>query len=176
MERNFFGVQSNHSPKDISTILELVEENNVHLFVDSFISTGDITAWMLCKCWFNQFFYYYGVCINSDEIDPKVSDKIPFVPNARIQSGLCWSDSVKRYIKSIIEKQFNPVMFYCGSGEHEKLFSIGMEVLRPGDIIAGNEFPTNLHLSFVQKFVEDEKLKRLIKPWISTNIFVGVVQ
>lgn len=175
-QMNTLGVKSIHSPKDVASIFQLIDEHKIHLFIDGYILTGDITAWMLCKCWFNQFFYYYGVCINQEEVDPKVTEKIPFVPNARIQPGLCWSDSVKKYILSMVEKQFHPVMFYCGDGEQEKLFNIGMEVLRPGDIIAVPGFPDKFRLSMAQKYLVDDKLKRLIKTWITPNIFVGIVQ
>lgn len=173
---NSFGVKSNHTSKDISTILQLLDEYKVHLFIDGLVSTGDITSWMLCKCWFNQFFRYYGVCLDGSELDPKVTEKIPFVPNAHLQNGICWSEALKKYITEIIEKQYHPAMFFCASGEREKLFRLGMEVLRPGDIIASSGFITEFSLGIVHGYVEDGKLKRLVKPWISPNIVVGIVQ
>lgn len=168
------GIESYYTWDEIGTIFRLIDTHNISLLIETGVGNGDLAAWMVAKATFDPEFSYLGITNNPAFVDPKVAAFVVNSPQVFISSGASCSTAMLGMVQRLIHNS-SACMVLCSGVDVSKEVKTYMNILRPGDIIAGHKFAKEYKGIEIIQGSRNGSMTRILVPNRMGRIIAGVL-
>lgn len=172
-------VETDHTWMELGAILKIVEMFHIDLFIELGIHKGGVLAVLLPQLELYPTFNYYGICLDKNEIEPRLVDVCDELANICLIEGSCFSNALLAKMQNILDTSKGTALVYCNGADPVRELHEYAYMLQPGDIISGYGYPTKIRPEHIKKFSDEDftLVNQINEPWLAqTKLFFGVIK